>query len=266
MIGVFDSGLGGLSVLAAIARCLPGANLIYFADSAHLPYGDKPEEFIRQRVLTVGRHLIDRGCTTLVVACNTATAAAVMALRERWPEHAVIGIEPGVKPAATSSHTKHIAVLATVATANSARLRRLIEQHAQGVRVDIVPCPGWATRIEALQLADNAFAAEVAMTVRPLLSAGVDRLVLGCTHYAFLRPLLEPLLAEVSQEVRLVEVADAVAREVVRRTGPAAQGQGKLWLQASDQACRLQQALTPLGLTDLLPRLAGPAVPIDLPL
>lgn len=265
MIGVFDSGLGGLSVLAAIAAALPGADLMYFADTAQLPYGDKPAEFICQRALLIGEHLIDSGCSTLVVACNTATAAAAEALRARWPEHAVIGIEPGVKPAATSSRTRHIAVLATAATAASARLRRLIEQHAQNVRVDIVPCPGWATRVEALQLADASFASEVAATVRPLLEAGVDRLVLGCTHYAFLRPVLEPLLATCPQDVRLVEVADAVAREVVRRTPQDRHEHGALWLQASAQAARLQDALEPLGLGDLQPRLAGPAVTIALP-
>lgn len=264
MIGIFDSGLGGLSVLAAVARSLPTADLIYFADSAHVPYGDKSAEFIRSRVLTIGKHLIDSGCSTLVVACNTATAAAVGALRERWPEHAIIGIEPGVKPAAASSLSKHIAVLATVATARSERLQRLIDHHAPGVQVDIVACPGWATRIEALQEHEAEFAHEVAATVRPLLAAGVDRLVLGCTHYAFLRPLLMPLLAACPQEVQLVEVADAVAREVVRRAGSSAQGQGRLRLEASSQPERLQQALTALGLGDLLPRLQGRAVQVPL--
>ena len=103
MIGIFDSGLGGLSVLAAIAQALPQADLLYFADSAHLPYGDKDDAFIRERVMTIGSHLVAQGCTLIVVACNTATAAAVAAFREALPELPVVGVEPGVKPAAAAS-------------------------------------------------------------------------------------------------------------------------------------------------------------------
>lgn len=259
MIGVFDSGIGGLSVLDAIARSLPQADLLYLADTAHVPYGEKSEEYIRQRVLAIGKHLVAAGCTTLVAACNTATAAAVQALRQSQPGIAVVGIEPGVKPAAISSRTRRIAVLATESTTRSTRLQQLINNHASDVDVQIVPCPGWATRVETLQLDDPPLAREIAEKITPLVDAGVDRIVLGCTHYTFLIPLLQPLIAG---RAELIEVADAVAREVVRRTNHTNTAQaerGVIQLQATAKAERLEAALTALGLKLIQQRLAGPA-------
>ncbi|HZV54221.1 MAG TPA: glutamate racemase [Rhodocyclaceae bacterium] len=256
MIGVFDSGLGGLSVLAAIARALPGADLAYLADTAHVPYGNKPDAYITGRVLAVGRHLADIGCRMLVVACNTATAAAVHALRDAHPGLPVVGIEPGVKPAAQSSQTGRIAVLATEATARSERLARLIRDHAGHVAVHVEPCPGWATRVETLHLDGPEFAAEVQAKILPLLDAGADRIVLGCTHYAFLAPIMAPLLRG---RAELVDVADAVARQTLRLAGPAAQGSGRLHLLATAHQERLMAALPALDLTHLLPRIYGTA-------
>lgn len=245
MIGVFDSGLGGLSVLAAIARALPQADLAYFADTAHVPYGNKEDGFIRARVLAIGRHLVERGCKLVVVACNTATAAAVQELRHELHGIPVVGVEPGVKPAAQSSRTRRIAVLATESTARSERLARLVRDHAAHTRVQIVPCPGWATRVETLQLEDAAFAAEVRERIVPLLTDGTDRLVLGCTHYAFLAPMLAPLVAG---RAELVDVADAVARQVMRLAGPAGRGKAQLELLASARPEKLRAALPALGL------------------
>jgi glutamate racemase len=253
-IAIFDSGLGGLSVLAAIARALPRADLAYLADTAHVPYGSKPEGFIRGRVVAIGEHLVNEGCDLLVVACNTATVAAVRALRERFPQLPIVGVEPGVKPAAASSRTKRIAVLATEATAQSERLATLIREHASGVEVLVEPCPGWATRVEALDVDDRGFAAEIAARVEPLLAAGADRLVLGCTHYSFLAPLLAPLAAG---RAELVDVADAVARQCLRLAGPAAEGHGRLQLHATAQPERLRAALPALGLGWLAERTHG---------
>lgn len=256
MIGVFDSGLGGLSVLAAITRSLPRADLIYLADTAHVPYGPKEDGFVRGRVLAIGRHLVAQGCRVLVVACNTATAAAVTALRHQHPGIGVVGVEPGVKPAAASSRTGRIAVLATESTARSERLARLIRDHAGHVEVLVQPCPGWATRVEMLDLDGEAFAAEVAARVEPLLAAGADRLVLGCTHYGFLAPVLERVAGG---RAELVDVADAVARQVVRLAG-AAEGTGRLQLSATAHPERLHAALAPLGLGWLAERAAGAAL------
>jgi glutamate racemase len=253
MIGVFDSGLGGLSVLAAIARALPHADLAYLADTAHVPYGDKHDDFIRGRVLAIGRHLVERGCRMLVVACNTATAHAVTELRHQHPGIPVVGVEPGVKPAAQSTQSGHIAVLATEATARSERLRHLIRSHASRVAVHVQPCPGWATRVETLHLDGAEFAADIRARVLPLLDAGVDRIVLGCTHYAFLIPVLEPL---VHGRAELVDVADAVARQVVRLGGERA-GSAKLHLLATARPERLHAALPALGLGWLAARASG---------
>jgi len=260
MIGVFDSGVGGLSVLAAIAHALPSADLCYLADSAHLPYGSKPDEFIRRRVLAIGRHLAEQGCGLLVVACNTATAAAVQALRDQHPGIPVVGVEPGVKPAAASSITRRIAVLTTESTAQSARLTHLIRNHASGLAVHVEPCPGWATRIEALHLADAAFAADVTAKIAPLLDMGIDRLVLGCTHYSFLVPLLTPLI---TGRAELIDVAAAVARQVVRLAGSHAHGGGRLTMLATARPERLHQALPALGLSSLVSRIGGAALQVQ---
>jgi len=256
VIGVFDSGLGGLSVLSAIARDLPRADLAYLADSAHVPYGSKPESYITGRVLAVGRYLADQGCRILVVACNTATAAAVHALRDAHPGLPVVGVEPGVKPAAQTTRTGRIAVLATEATARSERLARLIRDHAGTAQVHVEPCPGWATRIETLHLGDAGFADEVRAKVQSLLDRGADRIVLGCTHYAFLTPIIQPMI---EGRAELIDVADAVARQTLRLAGPVALGSGRLRLFATAHPERLRAALPALGLGQLRARLHGPA-------
>jgi len=250
MIGVFDSGFGGLSVLAAIATVLPRADLLYLADTAHVPYGEKPDSFITGRVLAIGSHLAEQGCKLIVVACNTATTTAIQSLRDHLPGVPIVGVEPGVKPAAQSTRTGHVVVLATEATAQSKRLAQLIETHAGHARVTVVPCPGWATHVESLRPFTGEFRAQVAEKIRPLLADGVDRIVLGCTHYAFLKPIIAPLLDE---HVELIDVADAVARQVVRLAGEGA-GRSELILQATARPQRLQIALPMLGLTVLAER------------
>jgi glutamate racemase len=256
LIGVFDSGLGGLSVLSAIADALPRADLVYLADTAHVPYGNKHDDFIRGRVLAIGRHLVSHNCKAVVVACNTATAAAVQALRAELRGIPVVGVEPGVKPAAHASITRRIAVLATESTARSERLAHLIRDHAGGVQVHVEACPGWATRVETLNLDGAEFAAEVREKLEPLLAAGADRLVLGCTHYSFLKPALTAACAGRAQ---LVDVAEAVARQVVRIAPDAGHGNGRLALLATARPERLRAALPQLGLHRLAER-AGPAV------
>ena len=256
MIGVFDSGLGGLSVLAAIAQALPQSDLLYLADTAHVPYGDKGDDFIRTRALAIGRHLVGQGCRQLVVACNTATAAAVAALRGEFPHLPVVGVEPGIKPAAAASKSGCIAVLTTESTARSDRLARLIAQHAGRVRVEILPCPGWATKVESLQLDDHGFAESLRCHLEPVLAAGADQIVLGCTHYAFLKPLLAPITAG---RAVLVDVTDAVARQCLRLAGDEASRHGGLTLLATASPERLQSALSVFGLQALVARLSGPA-------
>ena len=253
MIGVFDSGLGGLSVLAALVEALPGADFTYFADTAHVPYGNKEDGFIQSRVLEVGADLVAGGCGLLVVACNTATVAAVQALRAAHPGIPVVGVEPGIKPAAQESRSGRIAVLATEATARSSRLKRLIEDHAGNVEVFVEPCPGWATLVEMLQLDDPALATDIRARIEPLLDQGVDRIVLGCTHYSFLAPQLRQVIGTRAQ---LVDVADAVARQTRRLAADLARGSGRLLLQASAHPERLRAALPRLHLGHIAARVA----------
>ena len=253
MIGVFDSGLGGLSVLAALIEALPQADFRYFADTAHVPYGNKSDEQIQRRVLAIGDELAVMGCDLIVVACNTATAAAVQALRAAHPHLPVVGVEPGIKPAAQETQSGHIAVLATESTAKSARLQKLIRDHAGGVTVHVEPCPGWATHVEMLQLDDPALATDIQARIEPLLAKGVDRVVLGCTHYSFLAPLLN---RAIGGRAVLVDVADAVARQARRLAGHLPHGKGRVYLHASAYPERLQAALPHLNLGHLLPRIA----------
>lgn len=242
--------------MAAIARALPRADLLYLADTAHVPYGDKSDLFIQGRVAAIGKYLREQGCSMIVVACNTATAAAVKVLRDQHPGLPIVGVEPGVKPAAASSVSRRIAVLATESTARSQRLARLIADHANGVHVHVEACPGWATRVETLHLDDPEFHREAHAHLGPLLEAGVDRFVLGCTHYTFLIPMLAPLIAG---RAELVDVAEAVARQCVRLAGAASEGQGKLALHATSLPERLQAALAQLELGWIARRCSIPA-------
>lgn len=251
MIGVFDSGLGGLSVLAALVGTLPQADYVYFADSAHTPYGDKSDAFIESRVLAIGDHLISVGCTLLVVACNTATVAAIDALRLRHPGIPIVGVEPGIKPAARSSVSRKIAVLVTESTARSERLARLIREHGGDVSVHIEPCPGWATNVEQCRINDSAMERDARERLEPLLDNGIDRIVLGCTHYSFLSPLLRTIA---SPRATLIDVAGAVAVQAGRLHKGSGQERGEISLSTSGEPERLRAALPLLGLHALQTR------------
>ena len=256
MIGVFDSGLGGLSVLAAIDRLLPKSDLLYFADTAHMPYGEKSDAFVRERVLSIGRFFAGQGCQQIVIACNTATAAALEALQEALPNIPIVGTEPGVKPAVAASKSARIAVLCTVSTARSKRLAGLIERHAKNVHVDVLPCPGWAPHVESLQLNDPEFDDSARKYLEPVLASGADQIVIGCTHYTFLVPILEPIVAG---RAAFVDVADTVAQQCQRFASNNEGEQGRITLLATATPERLQKALSVFGLTSIMARLSGPA-------
>lgn len=208
-IGVFDSGLGGLSVLRAIRQALPQARLHYVADSGHAPYGERGDRFVQERSRHIARFLRAQGAQMLVVACNTATAAAVQLLRSEHPDCPIVGVEPGIKPAAALTGNGCIGVLATEGTLRSERFRLLAQAHAAHVELHLQPCPGLAGAIEGGALDAPALRAIVQRCCAPLRAAGVDTVVLGCTHYPFVSRLIQ---AELGPEVRLVDTADAVAR------------------------------------------------------
>lgn len=212
-IGVFDSGVGGLSVLRHLRDALPHEDFLYVADSAYAPYGARGADVIRARTLHIADFLVEQGAKLLVVACNTATAAAVAALRER---HAlpVVAMEPGVKPAAERTRSGVIGVLATAGTLESARFFSLVNRHAGTADVITQPCPGLVERIEAGDLHGPATEQLLRSYLEPLLARGADVIVLGCTHYPFLRPLVEAIAGA---DVAVLDTGAAVAREVVRR-------------------------------------------------
>lgn len=212
-IGVFDSGVGGLTVLAEIQRLLPAESLLYVADSGHIPYGEKSAAFIRERCVAVAQFYRQQGAKALVIACNTATVAAVADLRERYPDWPVVGMEPAVKPAAAATRSGTVGVLATTGTLQSAKFAALLDRFASNVRVITQPCPGLVELIEAGDLHAPALVRLLEGYVRPLLDAGCDTLILGCTHYPFLKPLLARL---VPAEVTLIDTGAAVARQLQR--------------------------------------------------
>lgn len=212
-IGVFDSGVGGLSVLREIRRELPAEDLLYVADSAHAPYGDRDPEFIRERALAIVERLTHEHVKAIVVACNTATGLAVDALRARYTLP-IVAVEPAVKPAALQTRSGVIGVLATTQTLASARFSKLVDTHAAGVHVLVQASPGLVAQVEAGDFTGERTRALVEEYVRPLVEQGADSIVLGCTHYPFLRATIEAVAGPL---VTIIDPAVAVARELRRR-------------------------------------------------
>ncbi|HVJ65817.1 MAG TPA: glutamate racemase [Bdellovibrionota bacterium] len=214
-VGVFDSGLGGLSVLHEMRKRLPEEDFVYVADSGHVPYGDKAPEYINERSLRIGEFLVDQhDVRAIVIACNTASATAIMPLRNRFPGVPVIGMEPAVKPAMAVTRTRRVGVLATVGTLKSARFAALLDRFADTVEVVMQPAPGLVECVERGDLTGAETRRLVESFVRPLRERGVDVIVLGCTHYPFLREAI----AEVAGEgVSLIDTGAAVARQVQRK-------------------------------------------------
>ncbi|MBI2724106.1 MAG: glutamate racemase [Chloroflexi bacterium] len=249
-IGVFDSGAGGLAVLAEARRLLPGEEFIYFADSAFFPYGPRPAPEIRERADAVTRLLLERGAKIIVVACNTATSAAIQHLRDTF-NVPFVGTEPALKPAAEQTLSGRVALLVTPGTARGAKLAALIDRYGAEVAVETVEAPGLAERVEAGALDDD----DTRRLLQPLLArvraSGADVLALGCTHYAFLRPAVE---REAGPGITVIEPAAAVARQVRRvlaarrLLNPRAGGGAVRYLTSGDDAAfaeirrRLRQA------------------------
>ncbi|KAF1018849.1 MAG: Glutamate racemase [Pseudomonas sp.] len=212
-IGVFDSGIGGLSVLGEIRHLLPHESLLYVADCGHIPYGEKTPEFIRERSRVIAGFFRERGAKALVIACNTATVAAVADLRSDFPDWPLVGMEPAVKPAAAATRSGVVGVLATTGTLQSAKFAALLDRFAGDVRVITQPCPGLVELIETGDLGSPALKQMLQGYVEPLVAAGCDTIILGCTHYPFLKPLLANMLAP---SIILVDTGAAVARQLQR--------------------------------------------------
>ncbi len=249
-IGIFDSGIGGLTVAKAIRQALPMERLLYFGDGAHVPYGPRDAAEVLAFSAGITEFLLARDCKLVVIACNTASAAALSPLRERLPHVPFVGMEPAVKPAAEHTRTGVVGVIATVATVQSAVFESVVERFAQGVEVIRQACPGLVKQIE-----DGAFEApETEAMLRgwlePMVARGIDALVLGCTHYPIVRPLIERI---VGPGVRVIDPAPAIARRVEHvlheRDGLApAPGTGGLSCWTSGKVEAFRHMLHHLGL------------------
>jgi glutamate racemase len=254
-IGIFDSGIGGLAVLAEVRALLPGEDLVYYADSAHFPYGARPPEEVRARASTITRELLALEAKIIVVACNTATSAAIAQLRSSF-DVPFVGMEPALKPAAERTLAGKVALLVTPGTAQGEKLAALIDRYGAEVSVRTVPAPGLAERIEAGDLDGAETRALVRGLLAPVLSDGADVVALGCTHYAFARELIEE---EAGDSVAVIEPSEAVARQVRRvledgsMLNPRSTGGSVRYLTSGDEAAfaRMRERL----------RAAGAAIP-----
>lgn len=255
-IAVFDSGLGGLTVLRALRGRLPQEDFFYFADTRFLPYGDKPEVFLKARGVAIAEALVKRGAKALVIACNTATAAAAEAIRAAV-DLPIVALEPGVKPAVSLTKSGVIGVLATTRTLASERFQRLVGNHAQHLQVIPQACPGLAEAIET----EGPDSARVAVLldgfVAPLAAAGADVVVLGCTHYPW---VAEAIARRLPAGVTLLDTGEAVAKQLERLLaagnlqGGGAAGQGKLVVATSG---------SPLQVIATVDRLWGQKLPVE---
>jgi glutamate racemase len=207
-IGVFDSGLGGLSVLQEIRTMLPSEDLVYVADSAYCPYGTRTPQEILERSVAMSEALYAIGVKLTVVACNTACSVALEDLRARFPLP-IVGLEPAVKPAIEETKSGKIAVIATPATVSGTRLKNLVQLHGGEIEVRLVAAPGWVDLVESGEIRGEIARKAVANLISPLLAAGVDTLVLGCTHYPFLRGVIDDITCG---HVRVIDSGEAIAR------------------------------------------------------
>lgn len=201
-------------MLHHIRAALPDANLIYVADSGHVPYGDKSPAYIESRSLTLTRFLVSQGAEAIVIACNTATAAAAHTLRVKFSKLPIVAMEPAVKPAVAATTNGVVGVLATVGTLESARFAALLGKFASGVKVVTQGCPGLVEVVERGDLHSNEARRLIERYTEPLLKQAADTIILGCTHYPFLAPLIREVVGE---EVALIDTGAAVARELKRR-------------------------------------------------
>jgi len=251
-IGVFDSGVGGLSVLHEIRRELPGEDLLYVADSGHAPYGDKSTQLIEARAIAIVEFLVSQRAKAIVVACNTATGVAIQLLRARFPVP-IVAMEPAVKPAAAHTRSGVIGVLATSRTITSDNFAKLHERFGADVKILMQACPGLVERVEAGNLSGDKTRALVGQYVEPLLEQGADTIVLGCTHYPFLASLIQEIAGPT---VAIIDPAPAVARELRRRLASIKQlsprvraGTERFWTSAAPD--RTKQVISQLWQVDV---------------
>ena len=249
-VGVFDSGVGGLSVLRAIRGQMPEESVIYFGDQGHIPYGPRPMEQIRNFSESITRFLLSNNAKIIIVACNTASAAALKYLRDKFPDVSFVGMEPAVKPAAEQTLTGRVGVLATPATFQGALYASVVERFANGVELLQDTCPGLVQQIEQGNLQGEGTRRILNNALSPMLEKNIDTVVLGCTHYPFVIPLIQQIVGE---NVRVIDPAPSVAKQI-RRVLEA----NRLKKESNEQGrVKLYTSGDPEELKSLLPLLLG---------
>jgi glutamate racemase len=252
LIGIFDSGVGGLSVLRAIRAQMPEESVIYFGDQGHIPYGPRPMEQIRDFSEAITNFLLQHHAKIIVVACNTASAAALRYLREKFPDVQFVGMEPAVKPAAEQTSTGKVGVLATPATFQGALYASVVERFANGVELFQNTCSGLVQEIEQGNLNGTETRRILEDALLPMLEKNIDTVVLGCTHYPFVIPLIERIVGD-AKRVRVIDPAPAVAKQVKRlleargmKSPVSARGEVKFYTSGNSES-----------LKSILPKLLG---------
>jgi glutamate racemase len=241
MIGVFDSGVGGLGILGEVRRLLPGADVLYLADHARAPYGTRSLEEVRARCEEVTDLLAAEGCDVITIACNTASAAALHHLRALRPALAFVGMEPAVKPAAAATSSRRVGVVATAATFQGELFASVVDRFAAGIDVTTVPCPEWVRLVERGLVEGPTVESAVQRCLEPLRSAEVDVVVLACTHYPALRETIERVMGP---GVTIIDPAPAVAAQTARvaRARGAEQGSSVIRLTTTGDPAPLSSA------------------------
>lgn len=215
LIGIFDSGVGGISVLHAIREQMPEESIIYVGDQGHVPYGSRSMEQIQKFSEAITRFLLEQEAKIIVVACNTASAAALRYLREKFPDVPFVGMEPAVKPAVEYTRTGKVGVLATPATFQGALYASVVERFANGMELFQATCPGLVQQIELGRLQGQETRRILENALLPMLERNIDTVVLGCTHYPFVIPLIQEIVGD-AKRVRVIDPAPAVAKQTVR--------------------------------------------------
>ena len=241
-IGIFDSGVGGISVLRAVREQMPEESVIYFGDQGHIPYGPRPMEQIRDFSEATTRFLLEQGAKIIVVACNTASAAALKYLREKFHDVQFVGMEPAVKPAAEYTHTGKVGVLATPATFQGELYASVVERFANGVELYQNTCNGLVQQVEQGRLNDGETRQILENALQPMLEKNIDTVVLGCTHYPFVIPLIQDIVGE---NVRVIDPAPAIAKQTARllearglRSNSVSKGNVKLYTSGDPDALK----------------------------
>lgn len=249
-IGIYDSGVGGLTVWRAVRELLPSESLIYFADQAKVPYGSRPLDEVRVLAEKACLFLRDQGVKLIVIACNTASAAALRHLRQLWPDFPFVGMEPAVKPAAEQTLSGKVGVLATPSTFQGQLYASVVERFAHDVQLYQATCPGLVRQIEKGFLETEKTRSILEAAILPMIAEGVDTLVMGCTHFPFVIPMIRQIAGE---QTRVIDPAPAVARQVKR----VLELRGLLSDRAEKGASLFYTSGDPENLRRLLPSLIG---------